>query len=74
MLTELVQFCGGTPDMDIIDPVCEEWPKVGSITEKDELPDHMIKPLEFAYEWYLHYTENPGMRFRDSQNMLGEGD
>lgn len=73
MLQRLVEFCGETPDFSIIDPYVEKWEMVGSVGEKDEFPEHMIAPLQFANEWYVYYTENWGARFRDSQNMNSEG-
>jgi len=75
MLQKLVSFCGATQDMDIIDPYCDEWKLVGRCDRDraEKIPEHMIKPLEFACEWYDHYTLNWGMHFRNSQNTLGEG-
>lgn len=74
MLNELCMWCNVTPDFDIIDPFCEEWPKVGSGSTGDEVfPDYLENALKFAVEWYEHYTLYPGRRIRDAQNMIGEG-
>ena len=75
MLQELVQFCGETPNFEVIDEYAEKWEKVGATTEeKQPVPKEVIKALAFAHEWYEHYTVFWGARFRDSQNILGEGD
>lgn len=74
MMRELVMWCGETPDQEIINPFCDEWQKVRSTrVEGEQVPDHMIKPLAFAHEWYRFYTEHWGKHIRDSQNMNGEG-
>lgn len=74
MMTDLVMWCGGTPDREIIKPFCDEWKSVRSTKEKGEqVPEYMIKPLEFAHEWYEFYTKNWGKYIRNAQNMNGEG-
>ena len=74
-LKELVQFCGGTADFDYISEYAGNWRKVGHTgpTEEEEIPENLIEPLKFAYEWYQHYTEDWGAQFRHSRNVLGEG-
>jgi len=75
MLEQLIRFCGYNPDPTIIVPFCEEWRPVGE-TDRDraaEIPNHMIDLLEFAVEWYNHYTLFCGPRIRNAQTTLGEG-
>lgn len=74
MLQQLISFCNATPNFDIIYAIAEEWPKVGTTKkEEEEFPEHMIKPLEFAVEWYNHYTIFNGQQIRHTDTMLSEG-
>jgi hypothetical protein len=75
-MQQLMTFCNETPNFDIIDPFCEKWEKVGACDRdrSEEIPSHMINPLKFAVEWYEHYSLRWGMYFRDSTNLLGDGD
>jgi len=76
MVQNLVMFCGYTPNWEIIDEFVDAWKPIGESgrDRSEEVPEHMIKPLEFAYEWYKHYTVFWGPQFRFSDNTLGEGD
>lgn len=73
LLRRLMMFCGSPMPFEIMDDF--EWKSVGASGKPDiDIPPHMIKPLEFAVQWYKHYTVNHGPRFRHSDNLLGELD
>ena len=73
LLQGLQAWCGLERDMDLIDSF--EWSAVGK-SKRDrslEVPEHMIKPLEFAVEWYEYYKIFWGAKIRHTDNMIGEG-
>jgi hypothetical protein len=76
MLQKLISWCNGTPNFDVLCERVENWEGIGKCDRdrSEEVPEHMKKPLEFAYEWYKHYTVFWGAHIRTSNNKLGEGD
>lgn len=75
MLQKLVAWCNGETNWDELYKRVDNWPKIGE-SDRDrtkEVPEHMIKPLEFAHDWYEHYTQYWGPYVRNAEHLLGEG-
>jgi hypothetical protein len=73
LLQSLMEFCEIERDMDLVDSF--KWNPVGE-SKRDRflsIPEHMVEPLEFAREWYEHYTIHWGAKYRHANNTISEG-
>jgi hypothetical protein len=68
VIQSLSDFCGLERDMDLINSF--EWKTIGKTEDKKEFEP---PNLEFAVEWYKHYTLHWGAKYRHSNNMISEG-
>jgi hypothetical protein len=77
MLLHALNFAGFHQNRTIIKSYGEEWRPVSPSVRpedraKEVVPEKMIEPLKFAYEWYEHYTKNYGAYLRAEDNMFGD--
>jgi hypothetical protein len=69
-MVHMMRYLGIEPDHSFVVQYCNDWRPIGpSMTDEErqrmDVPDDVYDALGFAFEWYVYYTENPGVYQRN---------